>query len=480
MKTTLIELWHALVLRLKGRFNPRVLWTKFIEIVTRKKLVAGKTPIPPMPAAKTAEKSKTTKAALTSPTLRQAGGSVETHALNAVAPVGAVDAADTQNDHYITPSRIRKVVDERWQLRYNELDNNIELRDKDGAADFLPMTDRLHNTLVMNVQEELPQCYRSWVDCYLYSEAVPSYHPLRQYLKDLPQWDGTDRVGRVASMVSDDPLWHLVFRRWLRAMVAGWMQAGEGRTAFVNHLAPVLVSAQQGLGKSTFCRSLLPPSLRAYYTDKFDLTSDSHAERQLGCMALVNMDEFDRYSERQMGVLKNLMQMTQLSMRRPHGRSMMVVPRVASFIGTSNFDELLTDPSGSRRFYCQVVTRYIGAIEEPHDQLYAQLVAEIAAGEPVLFTKEEEAEIERHNALYYRESPLEAAFAQSFRLPAAGERGQAVWLSATEIFEHLKRSSSRALQGITAQRMGKLLRRLGAEKRHSRVGNCYAVMYLPK
>ena len=381
-------------------------------------------------------------------------------------------------DKLITPARIEKIVKAHWDLRFNEMDNNIELRPAgQPAADFVPMNERSHNSLVMQVQNELPQCYRSWVDCYLYSEAVPSYHPLRQYLHDLPQWDGTDRVGRVASMVSDDPQWHLVFRRWLRAMVAGWMQAGEGRTAFVNHLAPVLVSAQQGLGKSTFCRSLLPLSLRAYYTDKFDLTSDSHAERQLGCMALVNMDEFDRYSERQMGVLKNLMQLTQLSMRRPHGRSMMVVPRVASFIGTSNFDELLTDPSGSRRFYCQVVTRYIGAVEEPHDQLYAQLLAEIAAGEPVLFTKEEEAEIERHNALYYRESPLEAAFAQSFRLPAAGERGQAVWLSATEIFEHLKRTSSRALQGVTAMRMGTLLRRLGAEKQHRRMGNRYAVVY---
>ena len=104
-------------------------------------------------------------------------------------------------------------------------------------------------------------------------------------------------------------------------------------------------------------------------------------------------------------------------------------------------------------------------------------MAEIAAGEPVLFTKEEEAEIERHNALYYRESPLEAAFTRSFRLPTAEERGQAVWLSATEIFEHLKRTSSKALQGITAMRMGKLLRRLGAEKQHRRLGNRYAVVY---
>ena len=463
MKKMLIQLWRALFSRLSGRFNISVIRDKFLQILWQKFGISRAAERPAI--EKHAPK---TQASVSRASEKRA---VAAHELSSATEMQEPEAKG------ITPSRIRRIVDERWQLRYNELDNNIELREREGSADFLPMTDRLHNTLVMNVQEELPQCYRSWVDCYLYSEAVPSYHPLRQYLKDLPQWDGTDRVGRVASMVSDDPQWHLVFRRWLRAMVAGWQQAGEGRTTFVNHLAPVLVSAQQGLGKSTFCRSLLPPSLRAYYTDKFDLTSDSHAERQLGCMALLNMDEFDRYSERQMGVLKNLMQMTQLSMRRPHGRSMMVVPRVASFIGTSNFDELLTDPSGSRRFYCQIVTRYIGAIEEPHDQLYAQLVAEIAAGEPVLFTKEEEAEIERHNALYYRESPLEAAFARSFRLPTAEERAKAEWLSATEIFEHLKRTSSRALQGITAQRMGTLLRRLGAEKQHRRMGNRYAVVY---
>ena len=463
MKKMLIQLWRALLSRLSGRFSKSVIWNKFIEVVWRKFGVhRANGPV-------AVEKHQ--------PTPR-------TNARRAIeqclpAPENVTPEPDVQqpDEKYITPSRIRKIVDARWQLRYNELDNNIELREHEGAADFRPMTDRLHNTLVMTVQEQLPQCYRSWVDCYLYSEAVPAYNPLRRYLQDLPRWDGTDRVGRVASMVSDDPLWHLVFRRWMRAMVAGWMQAEGGRTAFVNHLAPVLISEQQGLGKSTFCRSLLPPALRAYYTDKFDLTSDSHAERQLGCMALVNMDEFDRYSERQMGVLKNLMQMTELSMRRPHGRSLMVVPRVASFIGTSNFDELLTDPSGSRRFYCQLVTHYIGAIAESHDQLYAQLVAEIAAGEPVLFTKEEEAEIERHNALYYRESPLEAAFAQSFRLPTAEERTKAEWLSATEIFEHLKRTSSKALQGITAMRMGKLLRRLGAEKQHRRLGNRYAVVY---
>ena len=257
MKKMLIQLWSALLSLLSGRFSISVIRDKFLQILWQKFGVRHAAERPaiekhnPKPQATVSRASEKR--------------AVAAHELS---------SAPEMQEHEtkgITPSRIRKIVDERWQLRYNELDNNIELREREGSADFLPMTDRLHNTLVMNVQEELPQCYRSWVDCYLYSEAVPSYHPLRQYLKDLPQWDGTDRVGRVASMVSDDPQWHFVFRRWLRAMVAGWMQAEGGRTAFVNHLAPVLISSRQGLGKSTFCRSLLPPSLRAYYTDKLSL-----------------------------------------------------------------------------------------------------------------------------------------------------------------------------------------------------------------
>ena len=380
-------------------------------------------------------------------------------------------------DKLITPARIEKIVKAHWDLRFNEMDNNIELRPAgQPAADFVPMNERSHNSLVMQVQNELPQCYRSWVDCYLFSEGVGSYHPLQHYLKNLPPWDGNDRVAEVCDMVSHDQLWHRVFHRWMRAMVAGWLHVGEGSGTFQNHLAPLLVSQKQGMGKSTFCRSLLPPSLRQYYTDKFDLTADSHAEQRLGSMALINMDEFDRYNERQMGVLKNMMQLTQVSMRRPHGRNTVIVPRTASFIGTSNFDDILTDPSGSRRFYCQTVDHYIGSVTVDHDWLYAQLVAEIERGEPVLFSKEEEAEIERHNHHFYRESPLEDEFAKFFRLPTEDEKPEAVWMSAGDIFDRLKCSAPKTLQGITVHRMGKLLRRMGAQKVHTVYGNRYAVI----
>ena len=379
----------------------------------------------------------------------------------------------------ICPEDIKEVVEQRWDLRYNELDNNIELRPAaEPAADFVPLTERLHNSLVMEVQNQLPQCYRSWVDSYLFSADVPAYHPLRHYLEHLPAWDGRDYVGEVARQVSTDAQWEWVFRRWLRAMVSGWTGGSGERCVFQNQLAPLLVSERQGLGKSTFCRSLLPPVLRRFYLDKFDINAESHAEKRLGTMALISMDEFDRYSERQMGTLKNLMQLTEVTLRRPHGRSSFIQPRTASLIGTSNFSELLTDPSGSRRFYCQPVTQYVGPVRVPHDQLYAQVAAEIASGEPVHFSKEEEAEIERHNAHFYRESPLEEAFARHFAPAPDPASAETLWLSAGEIFEILKTCSPKALQGITIVRMGRMLRRLGVTRRHDVSGNRYAVVRL--
>ena len=346
--------------------------------------------------------------------------------------------------------------------------------------DFRPLDERSHNSLVMTVQNHLPQCYRSWVDCYLFSAEVEAYHPLRHYLEGLPAWDGHDYVGEVARQVSPDAQWAWVFRRWMRAMVSGWLGGGADTCVFQNQLAPLLVSERQGLGKSTFCRSLLPPVLRRYYLDKYDIHAESHAEQRLATMALINMDEFDRYSERQMGTLKNLMQLTEVTLRRPHGRSSFIQRRTASFIGTSNFAELLTDPTGSRRFYCQMVTQYVGAVRVPHEQLYAQLLAEIAAGEPVIFSKEEEAQIERHNAQFYRESPLQDTFARIFACAASPDDASTEWLSAGEIFETMKTHSPKALQGVTISRMGRTLRRIGLRRTHTEAGNRYAVVRLDR
>ena len=46
------------------------------------------------------------------------------------------------------------------------------------------------------------------------------------------------------------------------------------------------------------------------------------------------------------------MQVVNPCVRKAHQKNYRPLPRVASFIATSNQKELLTDPTGSRRFLC--------------------------------------------------------------------------------------------------------------------------------
>lgn len=153
------------------------------------------------------------------------------------------------------------------------------------------------------------------------------------------------------------------------ALTAQWLGLNQGIHA--NSTAPLFVSAEQGWHKSTFCKSLVPASLQAYYTDQLDLSEGYTTEMKLALMGLINLDEFDRLSERKMAQLKNLMQMPSLNLRKAYKKNYRLLPRIASFIGTSNCKDLLTDPIGSRSFICVEVEGMIDCTNINHDQLYA-------------------------------------------------------------------------------------------------------------
>ena len=389
------------------------------------------------------------------------------------------DAKTNAGVKYVTPQQVEDEVLKNWEVRFNVMTQHPEVRNrKDPEARLKPMSVRAHNSIVRSVQQTYPNCFRSSIDAYLLSEDVPEFHPLRAYLTSLPEWDGRDRVGELAARVSRDDLWQRVFRRWLRGAVKGWLSEQDSMVVFDCQIAPLLVSERQGMGKSTFCRMLLPSCLRSYFTDKFDLTADAKSELYLGKYALINMDEFDRYSERQMATLKNLMQLTEVKVQKGRSQVATQMTRTAAFIGTSNMTELLTDPTGSRRFFCQIVEAPITREPIEHEQLYAQVVAEIRHGEPTFFSHEEEAEIEEHNRSFYRQSPLAEAFHRSFTFAEDDDNAQ--WVSATEIFETLKRDSRRALQGLKMTGLGRQLRRMGIPKKRTAQGMFYGVKRLEK
>jgi predicted P-loop ATPase len=327
------------------------------------------------------------------------------------------------------------------------------------------------NTLCIDARGQGINCWDKDVSRLLLSQKIVDFHPFLYYMDSLPEWDGIDRVTELAQRISDRPLWVNGFHRWMLGMAAQWMNLNS---QCANALAPLLVSTEQGRCKSTFCSILLPDELQKFYIDKFDLTSESGCEQKLSLFGLVNMDEFDRYSVRSMATLKNLMQLKKLTFRKSHRSYYSQLPRIASFIGTSNQKELLTDTTGSRRFLCVEVKGKIDCTRPDYVQLYAQLKAELLAGERYWFTSEEEQEIQENNRMFYRLSPEQDLFFKCFRLPEQGEEG--LKMSATEIFCRLQKKYPAAFRGSNASCMGKMLTALGVERVRSKYGSVYRVM----
>ena len=378
----------------------------------------------------------------------------------------------------------------RYRFRFNVLTEETEVTNianniPDTHLRYAKVDERWMNTLSMEAIETGIDCWDRDIQRFVRSRRISEYHPFTAYFEQLPEWDGTDRVSALARRVSDNPVWVNGFHRWMLGLSAQWMQfrsdANNANRANsinrANSVAPLLVSSRQGLGKSTFCRLLMPDALKAYYTESYDLSSPASAEAKLAACGLINLDEFDKLSASKMPLLKNLMQASALNIRKAYKRSASVLPRIASFIGTSNREDLLVDRTGSRRFLCVSLEHAIDCVTPvEHEQLYAQLKAELLSGERSWFNKEEEQAIQQHNALFYKHIPEEEVFRLCFRFATQEDHPQEVLtLSATQLFERMKAAHPSVMRGMTAYSLSRILPRLG-ERVHTAKGNVYRVV----
>ena len=375
----------------------------------------------------------------------------------------------------------------RYRFRFNVLTEETEVADvanitniennlPDAHLRYTKVDERWMNTLSMEAIETGIDCWDRDIQRFVRSRRISEYHPFTAYFEQLPEWDGKDRVSALARQVSDNPVWVNGFHRWMLGLSAQWMQFRPDINR-ANSVAPLLVSSRQGLGKSTFCRLLMPDALKAYYTESYDLGSPASAEAKLAVCGLINLDEFDKLSASKMPLLKNLMQASALNIRKAYKRSASALPRIASFIGTSNREDLLVDRTGSRRFLCVSLEHAIDCVTPvEHEQLYAQLKAELLSGERSWFNKEEEQAIQQHNALFYKHIPEEEVFRLCFRFATQEDHPQEVLtLSATQLFERMKSAHPSVMRGMTAYSLSRILPQLG-ERVHTAKGNVYRVV----
>ena len=330
--------------------------------------------------------------------------------------------------------KINTFLTENYDLRKNVMRGVAEYRPRTGIGfSYQDLTEEARNSITMRALEQGIRCWDKDIRRFVNSEDITPYDPLNEWLERLPRWDGKDRVTSLAQRIPTDyQEWPHLFHLWMRSMVAMWL--GKGQLTG-NALVPLLIG-RQGCGKSSFCRILMPREVMDYYNDRINFKNESDLNLGLTSFALINLDEFDKITQRQQIVLKYLLSTADLKYRPPYGKAYSQHRRYASFIGTTNETHPLSDPTGSRRFICTLITGDID-FQTPvdHQQLYAQLKEEISQGQRYWLTKDEERQLMEHNLVYQQLSGLGEMLLSLIQKPRDGE-GE--WMTLKELSALLK------------------------------------------
>ena len=323
---------------------------------------------------------------------------------------------------------------EHYLLRKNVLTGVPEYKNRGVAYSFAPLDQPARNTMSINALKAGVDSWDRDLNRYIDSDLIPLYNPLEDYLQHLAPWDGKDRVSELARRVkTDNPHWTDDFHKWMLSMVAQWTGKDQKHG---NAIVPLLIGPQ-GSGKTTFCRRLLPEELQLYFNDRLSMKNDNDIMIAMSSYALINLDEFDAMSKSQQPILKYLLTKHDVKMRPPYGKVMERRQRFASFIATTNNLRPLTDPTGSRRFVCVYAETIDNKGRIGHNQIFAQLLHELKAGQRYWFTDKENERIMAENARFQQVNDYQTMIELTF-LPAEETAEDAPYVSLTEVINVFK------------------------------------------
>ena len=370
-----------------------------------------------------------------------------------------------------------QLLKSRYDFRYNTVMKFVEYMPKEkGWYGFQPVDPRVQKRMTLEVQLADIRVSIKDVRNFLESDYIKNYNPIDEYLfQCYDKWDGKDHIRALARTVpTANPHWADWFYTWFLGMVDQWR--GYSHRQYGNSVAPLLIS-KQGYNKSTFCRRLLPPELQWGYSDNLILSEKRQVYQAMAQFMIINLDEFNQISPQvQQGFLKNLIQLPTLKYKPPYGSHVMEFPRLASFIATSNMKDILSDPSGNRRFIGVELTGPIDVSVRPnYQQLFAQALSALNNGEKSYFDAQQVKLIMKSNSQFEIIQPIDQYFLLYFELVENEKEGE--YLTAAEIFDYLKKQIGSSLKVNSLMGFGRKLANM-SELKHKRFAD--GMKYLVK
>lgn len=184
-------------------------------------------------------------------------------------------------------------------------------------------------------------------DAILAVAAERSYHPIKEYLDHLPEWDGTDRVETLLIdyfNATDNSYTRAVTRKMMVAAVTRIYQPG---TKFDSVL---ILNGPQGIGKSTFFAKLAGD----WFSDSLTLTDmkDKAGPEKLQGYWILELGELAGMRKTDVEVVKSFISRSDDKYRASYGVNVESHPRQCIIVGSTNAESgFLRDITGNRRFW---------------------------------------------------------------------------------------------------------------------------------
>jgi predicted P-loop ATPase len=383
-------------------------------------------------------------------------------------PKGAKERKQNWKEYTATVEDIRRFLEDRVMLRYNVVTRRVEGLSpnpspiREGNL-WQPVTDRLVNSLWLEMSGDR-KVRAEDIRRVMESDFVPEYDPFRFYLDSLPPWNGRDDYLlelSVSVLLKGDADEQMLFaeylKKWMVGMVAAWVD-----DTVVNNVILVLIG-EQGSYKTTWFNYLLPPQLRQYFYTKTNANRMGRDDLlTLAQYGLVCCEELDTMRPSELNQLKAAVTMPAINERAAYAHYHEHRQHIASFCGTGNNMQFLSDPTGNRRWLPFEVESILSPRDHPfhYDGIYAQAYRLYREGFPFWFSQADIQRLTRHNRQF--ETPrLEAELvAQYFRKPGEGEPGEFISVALA-----LQIVGANITQKLSTVMLGRAFMELGFEKK---------------
>jgi|APTNR8051073442_1049403.scaffolds.fasta_scaffold03172_1 predicted P-loop ATPase len=366
-------------------------------------------------------------------------------------------------------------------FRFNTITRYPEVKYREDGEDWKRLDDFTLHSIVRHLKNTgIIQASKTKVGELLESDFAEKVNPIRAYFEQLPP-PQKDHIGELVATVEPvaDPTSKQQQVRMFRKYLEKWL-VGAVANVFIedrcaNQLCFIL-AGPQGAFKSTWIRNLCPPALSAYYVEGALDPDNKDSMLDTSNNFIFNLDDyFAGITSRKINEFKGLLTKNTVKVRRSYARYAEELPKICSFIASSNEAQFLHDPTGNRRFLPFEVEKIDieNAQKVNIDLVWAQAYKQFREGFIYWLEKEDQEELSEYNEQFEVQSNEYEILVTYMRPPEDGELPEAD-LTNAEILVHLQDKVSIKL---SQKKLGEALRKANFPRHQKQRNNCRSWVY---